>query len=364
MRIIHVIATLVILSLSVQAWGPATHRHICDEAVKEAFGLGVASKCLPRKSSQFMDDFCAQAYRMTDAETYRKCRDSYKKREFIHPANMPDELFNDTENFHDYSQCPVRPGPARQLLCGSKDDTPAPKEANRWFAEAGNASETCMRVYMFCIGSAYYAKGENPVNQVMKEEEDCYDTIVNGIENGIAAGKDTYRARIRCQFEDSSYEHDILVTEKRIGRIIGELVEVGKNISSAKMEETGKVVFLANSVDFDANHEFYVQLQSKGFSVSQANAENFNTLKYAKYLIILGGHHTGEGVGEIVDTVLLSEEKDAILASQAAYIKSESKDVWMLGQKIWVLAGYEKEQTQEAVAEHGGKIITEILSGE
>ncbi|MFH1789324.1 MAG: hypothetical protein ABH834_08085 [Candidatus Altiarchaeota archaeon] len=364
MKIIPVITALMILSLSVQAWGPATHRHICDEAVKEAFGLGVASKCLPRKSSAFMDEFCAQAYKMTDAETYRECRDSYKRREFIHPANMPDELFNDTENFHDYSKCPIRPGPAKQLLCGSKDDAPAPREANRWFDEAKRASETCMKVYMFCIGSAYYAESENPVNQVMNEEEDCYNAIVNGIEEGIAAGKDTYRARTRCEFKDSSYEHDMLVTEKRINGIIEDLVEIGKNISSSEVEAAGNVVFLANTADFDANHEFYVQLQSKGLSVSHANAENFNTLKYAQYVIILGGHRSGEGVGEITDTVLMTEEKNNLLASQDAYLQALSQDVWKLDQKVWVLAGYEKEQTRKAVEEYGSQIITAILSGE
>jgi|GEM_PF-1949838 len=353
---------LTILGLSIQAasWGPATHKYFCDNAVEQVWGAGVVKQCLPKKSSRFMDDFCELVYLMKDAQAYKACRDSYKKKGFIHPANIPDELFNDSELFHDYSHCPVRPGPARYQLCGDREDAPAPSEAQRWFNKAKEQSDTCMRVYAFCIGSVYYSKGENPLNQIRGETQDCYDSIVGGIDDKISSGLMYYRAGKRCEFENSDFEQEFSVSEKTIETILETLVKIGRNISSSSVSEEGKIILFANSIDYGLNRDFHDSLTAKGFTVTRATAENFQTLKYTKYVIILGGHNSPEGVGDVVSSVLNSDEKAALLNSTESKIIALRDNMWMMNQKVWVLAGYGKEQTHEAVIEFGGEVVGEV----
>ena len=355
-------AVILLLSFSASAWGPSTHQYICNQAVEQLWGPATVTQCLPRKSSKFMDEFCERVYRMSDAPTYRECRNSYKQRNFMHPANLPDDLLNDTANFHDYTRCPIRPGPSRYLLCGSKDDDAAPRQARRWFDAAEKESEACMRAYLFCVGSNYYAKAENPLNQMKGESQECYDAIVGGIEDRIIDGAAEYRATKRCEFEDSSYEHRIGVTEKLINDIIDDLVAVGSNFSSGSSLKDGGVVFLANSIDFGLNSEYFETLKTRGLTVTYATSENFQTLRYADKIVVLGGHHSADGVGEIVDSILTSTEKQKLLSSQDSFVLASHSDLWKMNQKIWVLAGYEKEQTAQAVKEHGEKVIGEIMN--
>lgn len=360
-----IISAFILIALVAQAgaWGPATHRFVCDEAVKEVWGEGIATKCLPRKSSAFMDEFCELIYRVKGVQAFQLCRDSYQRRNFIHPANIPDELFNDTALFHDYSRCPIRPGPARNFLCGAKEDAPAAREAWNWFNMSMKADEVCLRVYEFCIGSAYYAKAENPLNQMKGEKDNCYNTIVDGVEEKIIDGKSSFRVSTRCEFKDFDYKHDLGVTEALFESMISTLAGIGRNISAAPLKEENKAVLLANSIDFSLNSDFFEHMKTKGITVTQADATNFETLKYSKYVIILGGHRSPEGVGEIVDSILLSSEKEKLLSSGTEKMVTVKENVWSLGQKVWVVAGYTKELTQEAVGEAGGEITQNISLG-
>jgi len=355
-----VLSALILLSFTASAWGPATQRYICDEAVKQVWGQDAVVQCLPKKSSKFMGDFCEHLYRMKGADVYARCKSSFQKRDFIHPANMVDELFNDTELWHDYGQCPVRPGPARYLMCGTREDAPAPKEAEHWFEAALKASDTCMQVYDFCIGASYYAKGENPVNQIVEEKESCYEAIVDGVENAILAGKESFRVSKRCEFEHSDYEQDIVVTDNRIKNIISSLVASGKNLSVNPTKEAGNVVLLANSIDYELNRGLLDYLTANGIAVTRASAEEFKTLRYSACVVVLGGHHAPEGVGEVVDALLNSEEKENLTKNEGEKIRATREDVWMLQQKVIVLAGQEKEDTRGAVEENRDGVVSEL----
>jgi hypothetical protein len=360
-RILPLLAALLVLSGVVSAWGPATQRFICDEAVEAVWGQATVAECLPKKSSKFLEEYCEHLYSIKGADVYVRCKNSYQRRDFVHPANIVDEFFNDTEFWHDYSQCPIRPGPGRYLICGSKDDAPAPREAQRWFDIAGNESDTCTRVYDFCIGAAYYAKAGNPLNQIVGEEDDCYKKIVDGVEGAIISRKGSFRvSESKCEFKHSDYTQEIVVTDRRIKDIISSLVEIGEKIPKKTIELRGKVVLLANSVDSELNRGFIGSLKSEGIEVAEAKAEEFTTLRYADCVIVLGGHHSPEGVGEVADTLLYSDEKENISLKEGAKLKAVRENVWTLKQKIFLLAGHEKEDTRDAVKEYGDELINEL----
>ncbi len=162
MKVRFVLSALILLSFTASAWGPATQRYICDEAVKQVWGQDAVVQCLPKKSSKFMGDFCEHLYRMKGADVYARCKNSLQKRDFIHPANMVDELFNDTGLWHDYSQCPVKPGPARYLMCGTREDAPAPKEAERWLRPLSRRRTPVCESMTSALGRHTTRKGRTP----------------------------------------------------------------------------------------------------------------------------------------------------------------------------------------------------------
>ncbi|MFH0860914.1 MAG: hypothetical protein V1921_06910 [Candidatus Altiarchaeota archaeon] len=347
----------LIASSSASAWNIYTQEHICEKAVEQIWNTAVADNCLPRMNSKFIETICREVYEVKGPDYYNSCMNLVNDKTFLHPSEIPPTLFKDTTLHYDYSSCPAAPGPTLRMLCGNRDDHPASDLAEVWFKRAEQANEICLRVYDFCIGAHYYADSENPLNQMKNvRERDCKAPLMNMVDDRLRANDDNWQASKRCRFEGVEYEQTLSITDERITNIIAALYERGVNLSELSFKQQSKVVLLANSIDFDLGFNFYNYLLTRNVDIVRSTAEEFLAYQYSPYVIILGGQNAPEGVGEVVRTVLTNEEQENLIASPVNTIAAEKGDVWKLGQKVWVLAGYDRFLTQN-VSESNRELV-------
>ena len=125
----------------------------------------------------------------------------------------------------------------------------------------------------------------------------------------------------------------------------------------------GRVVILANSIDWNFAGSLVDFLENKGFTVVHATAENFNQYKDEKFIIILGGHRAPEGIGEIVSELLYPEDK-MYIEEKGKYFyrdwntRKSLKDKWCKGQKIAIFAGNTRKETALAHIEFRDKLVS------
>jgi len=108
------------------------------------------------------------------------------------------------------------------------------------------------------------------------------------------------------------------------------------------------VIILANSIDRELNSDFLDVLNAE-MTVTLVNAEEFEQYKTTPYILILGGHKTPEGVGEIIEGELHQQEKEEIVGGTSMIVKL---NLWREGQVVAILAGTDREQTKIACQEH------------
>lgn len=134
-------------------------------------------------------------------------------------------------------------------------------------------------------------------------------------------------------------------------------------ILDLKIPPRPKVVVLANSIDKALSSELFDFLESKGFDVIHATADNFEQYKDEKFIIILGGPDAPEGIGDIVKSTGMLKIDDA------DYIRMEGSKNKYFGtnpwgespdQIVWILAGSDRQLTLEANLDHRGAVSQEI----
>lgn len=108
-----------------------------------------------------------------------------------------------------------------------------------------------------------------------------------------------------------------------------------------------KVILLSNSIDHALAQDFLAFLGDKGVETLRVEAADFQRYQGEAFIVILGGPDAPEGVGEVVQQVLSREEQDylRVPGNRAMYVK---KDVWAQGQRVFVLAGSDRNQTRKA----------------
>lgn len=337
---------------TVSAWNPYTKRYICETAVKEVWGSPAITNCLTMKSSKSIRGFCDAVYDVKGVQLHRECLNSLRGHEFFHASEIPEKLFNDSELHHDYSKCPARPGPAKHFICGDKEDKAAQEQADIWFNESLRAGDLCLRIYEFCIGANYYSDSEDPLNQMMKEDEDqCRLPLWGMVDERLMSANRDWSVHKRCKFVNLNYEQDIWISSERVDGIIEWLIDKGENISKASLAGGGQVVLLANSIDFELAFTFFESLRDKGVHVTHITPDDFTQHMYEDNIIILGGQNAPEGVGDIVRTILTSEERAYLVESPDRKVASKKESVWKEDQNVWILAGYDRHLTQNVSIE-------------
>jgi len=118
----------------------------------------------------------------------------------------------------------------------------------------------------------------------------------------------------------------------------------------------GRIVVVSNSIDGALAQELYGYLKDTGMDVIPANGTTFQSYSAEKYIVVLGGHHAPEGVGDIVDSLLTEKEKNLLLKSNNSSFLFVKTNVWAKKQVVLVFAGYEKEQTRIAWQENSERL--------
>ncbi len=118
-------------------------------------------------------------------------------------------------------------------------------------------------------------------------------------------------------------------------------------VSHLKSHVSGKIIVLANLIDYALASDFFEYLRSSGYEAIHVLPENFDSYKTEKNIIILGGHKAPDGVGAIVGDLLSAEQKSE-LEKPGAVEMFTFEDIWAPGQHVIVLAGNTREETKQA----------------
>ncbi|KYK37815.1 MAG: hypothetical protein HXS46_09540 [Theionarchaea archaeon] len=108
-----------------------------------------------------------------------------------------------------------------------------------------------------------------------------------------------------------------------------------------------KVLLVCNSIDYElTGKELVTVLEEKGFTVQRITPQQFEIYRwFSPKLIFLGGHKSPEGMGEIVDTLLLEPEKQMIEKQGMCVFAHE--DIDFRKQGMLFLAGKDREETHD-----------------
>ncbi|WP_297464288.1 hypothetical protein [Thermococcus sp.] len=113
--------------------------------------------------------------------------------------------------------------------------------------------------------------------------------------------------------------------------------------------ETPEVVILANDIDWGIKGKLLQgQLEALGLKARRVTADEFETYKDSRIIVILGGPDAYDGVGTYVRQVLSLKEQNAVRSSERGiFVKA---DVWGSGQVVIVLAGKDRWKTGTKVS--------------
>lgn len=117
-----------------------------------------------------------------------------------------------------------------------------------------------------------------------------------------------------------------------------------------------EIVLLANSIDYSPSINFIAFLKNNDMDVIYVNAQDFSKYKTEKFIVILGGPDSYEGVGEIVQEVL-DDTEAAFLRTLGNHRMYVNVNVWRTGQVVLVIAGSGREFTRESTNENQAAVV-------
>ena len=118
------------------------------------------------------------------------------------------------------------------------------------------------------------------------------------------------------------------------------------------------IAILANDFDYLLAFDLVEFLKQHGFSPIRWTATGFDKFKKEKMIVILGDLNAGQGVGEIVKS-LLSPEEVKSLERKGSYLFTIKTDVFTEGQRIFIFSGENSFITREAHVRHR-EVVSEI----
>jgi hypothetical protein len=108
-----------------------------------------------------------------------------------------------------------------------------------------------------------------------------------------------------------------------------------------------EVLLVCNSIDYElTGKELKTILTDKGYIVRRIPPGTFGLYRwFSPKIILLGGHKSPEGMGDIVGTILSVSEQHMVEKKGMAMFAHDDKD--FKNQSIVILAGKDREETQE-----------------
>lgn len=119
-----------------------------------------------------------------------------------------------------------------------------------------------------------------------------------------------------------------------------------------------RVALVSNSIDIDMNPTLLPLIRSNGIAVDYFGEQDGDFKDY-KYIIVLGGPDAIGHTGAISGNILLDSDQTK-LRNGGQYLMHESEDLFKAGQKVFVLAGSDRDYTRTSVNMHISEIISTI----
>ncbi|KYC52402.1 MAG: molybdopterin biosynthesis-like protein MoeZ [Candidatus Methanofastidiosum methylothiophilum] len=122
----------------------------------------------------------------------------------------------------------------------------------------------------------------------------------------------------------------------------------------------GKVAVVANSIDISMNPDFVSTLRKSNLVVDYFGVKDTGYAAY-DYIIILGGPDSEEHTGDLSKRILSETDQNALRNGNYKLIY-ETSDFFRMKQKVFILAGSDREFTKEAVDQYTSQVISKITN--
>ncbi len=150
----------------------------------------------------------------------------------------------------------------------------------------------------------------------------------------------------------------MIIMQKRIFSIVMLLALIMSLVPSVMAES--KVAVVSNSIDIEMNPGLISLLKDSNLIVDSFGVNDTGYVEY-DYIIILGGPDSSEHTGELSKKMLTDSDQN-ILRSRKYRMMYETSDFFKKSQKIFVLAGSDRDYTKAAVDMYIPQIISKITS--
>ncbi len=134
----------------------------------------------------------------------------------------------------------------------------------------------------------------------------------------------------------------------------------GKGVDLGAYEVTAvQITVVANDIDYNLAEDFLSFLDMNNVRITRITAADFPEHQEDKILVILGGPDAYNGVGYIVQTALDANEIDLVReeGTSTMFIKT---NVWEDEQLVLILAGTDRELTQQAGITNEEKVLSRL----
>jgi rhodanese-related sulfurtransferase len=121
-----------------------------------------------------------------------------------------------------------------------------------------------------------------------------------------------------------------------------------------------KVAVVANSIDIGMNPDFISLLKKNNLMVDYFGVKDSGYAAY-DYIIILGGPDSEEHTGDLSKRIL-SETDQNTLRNGDYKLMYETSDFFKMKQKVFVLAGSDRDYTKVAVDQYTSQVISRITN--
>jgi len=122
-----------------------------------------------------------------------------------------------------------------------------------------------------------------------------------------------------------------------------------KSYANHQFTFENKLIILANDRTFQSEQvrKWTTFLVTENLHLQHSTAQEFGNYKEEKYIVVLGGPNEGDGIGDIIKTLLTKEEQDWV--NQPGYGKMYIKhNVWQDDQTIIIFAGHDQKAADAA----------------
>jgi len=122
----------------------------------------------------------------------------------------------------------------------------------------------------------------------------------------------------------------------------------------------GKVAVVANSIDIGMNPDLVSLIRKNNLIVDYFGVKDSGYAAY-DYIIILGGPDSEEHTGDLSKRIL-SETDQNTLRNGSNKLFYETSDFFKMKQKVFVLAGSDRDFTKVAVDQYASQVISKITN--